>query len=59
MKRIINVHQSGLRPGHSTISAVSMVIHYVLNCMDKRQHCAALFFDLPKAIVTVDLSLQI
>ena len=34
------------------ISAASLVINYVVNCMDKRQHCAPLFIDLPKAFDT-------
>ena len=49
MKCIVNVHQSGFRPGHSTISAASLVINDVVNCMDKKQNCAALFIDLAKA----------
>lgn len=51
------LNQLGFRPGHSTISTAYLVIHYVVNCMDKRQHYAALFIDLSKAFDTVDHSL--
>jgi hypothetical protein len=48
LKCILNVHQSGFIPSHD-----------VVNCMDKRQHCAALFIDLSNAFDTVDHSLLI
>lgn len=44
---MVNVHQSGFRPGHSTVSAATLVLD-VLNCLDHKNHCAALFIDLSK-----------
>jgi hypothetical protein len=41
------------------LSAASLVINDVVTCMDKRQHCAALFIDLSKASDNVDHSLLI
>lgn len=59
LKCILNVHQSGFRLGHSSLSAASLVINEVVNCMNKRKHCAAVFIDLSKAFDTVDNSLLI
>lgn len=56
---ILNVYQSGFRPGHSTFSAAMLVLNEVLNCIDHRNHCAALFKDLSKAFDTVDHPLLI
>jgi hypothetical protein len=49
----LNVHQFGFRPGHSTISAATLVLD-VLNCLNNQNHCAALFVDLSKPFDTVD-----
>ena len=58
-KSILNVHQSGFRPGHSTFSAASLVLNDGVNCLDRKKQCAALFIDLSKAFNTVDRSLHI
>lgn len=51
---ILQSNQSGFRPGHSTVTATSLVVNDILNDLDTRQHCAALFIDLSKAFDTVD-----
>ena len=51
---ILNVHQSGFRTGHSTISAASLLINDIVSSLDKKCHCAALYIDLLKAFDTVD-----
>jgi hypothetical protein len=56
---IVNVYQSGFRPGHSIFSAAMLDLKDVLNCLDHRNHCVALFTDLPKAFDTVDHPLLI
>ena len=40
---ILSTYQSGFRPGHSTISAASLVVNDIVGSLDKKQHCAALF----------------
>ena len=37
-----------------TVSAATLVLHDVLNCLDHKNHCAALFIDLSEAFDTVD-----
>lgn len=51
---ILQSQPSGFRPGHSTATATSLVINNILNGLDSRKHCAALFIDLSKAFDTVD-----
>ena len=51
---ILSPHQSGFRPKHSTISAVTLVTNDIISGLDKKKHCAALFVDLSKAFDTVD-----
>ena len=51
---ILSPHQSGFRPKHSTISAVTLVTNDIISGLDKKKHCAALFIDLSKAFDTVD-----
>ena len=51
---ILQSQQSDFRPTHSTITASSLVVNDIVNCLDSRQHCAALFVDLSKAFDTVD-----
>jgi hypothetical protein len=55
---MLNVHQSDFRSGHSTVLAAMLVLN-VLNCLDHRNHCAAIFIDLAKAFDTVDHPLLI
>ena len=56
---ILNVFQSGFRPGHSTVSAAPRVLHDIASAFDNKQDCAALFIDLTKAFDTVDHSRRI
>jgi hypothetical protein len=58
LKCILNVHQSVLDQVIALLIAASLIIH-VVECMDKRQHCAALFIDLSNDFETVDHSLLI
>ena len=53
---ILSPLQSGFRAGHSTVSAVSLVINNIVSALDDRKHCAALLIDLSKAFDTVDHS---
>lgn len=46
--------QSDIKFGHSTITATTAVVDDVINSLDKKQHCVALFVVLPKAFDTVD-----
>ena len=55
---ILNVFQSGFRPGHSTVSAAARVLNYIASALDNKQDCAALFINL-KAFNTVDHSIHI
>ena len=50
----MSTSQSGLRPGHSTVSAATLVLEDVLYCFENTNHCAALFIDLSKAFDMVD-----
>ena len=54
---ILSPHQSGFRPNHSTVSATTLVVNDIVNGLDNRKHCAAVFIDLSKAFDTVDHSL--
>ena len=51
---ILSPHQSGFRPNHSTITAITLVTNDITSALDRRKHCAALFVDLSKAFDTVD-----
>ena len=54
INNILNTSQSGFRPGHSTITATSLVINDITTELDRKQKCAAIFIDLAKAFDTVD-----
>ncbi len=54
VNNILQPQQSGFRPGHSTITAVTLVVNDIVNSLDNRKHSAALFIDLSKAFDTVD-----
>ena len=51
---ILSPHQSGFRPNHSTITAITLVTNDIVSALDMRKHCAVLFVDLSKAFDTVD-----
>lgn len=51
---VLNLHQSGFRPMHSTISAITLVVNDIISNIDKKKHCAAVFVDLSKAFDTVN-----
>lgn len=52
--------QSGLRPGHSTITASTAVVDNTVNLLDKKQYTVALLKNLTKAfdIVYIDILLN-
>ena len=52
-KNILSAVQSGFRSGHSTTTAAMAVANYIINALDEKQHCAALFVDLSKAFDSV------
>ncbi len=54
---ILNDHQSGFRAGHSTIIAALLVTDDIINSLDSKKSCAALFVDLSKAFDSVDHNL--
>lgn len=51
---ILNVNQSGFRPGHNTITATTSVVNDLVKALDTKMKCAARFVDLSKAFDTVD-----
>ena len=53
-KNILRGVESGFRSGHSTTTAAMAVANYIINALDKKQHCAALLVDLSKAFDSVD-----
>lgn len=46
--------QSGIRKQHSTVTAAMKVFSDIINALDCKQICSALFLDLSKAFDTVD-----
>jgi hypothetical protein len=53
-KYILNVNQSGFRPGHSTISVTTFVLNDLVKTLDTKMKCATLLVDLSKSFDTVD-----
>lgn len=51
---ILSPTQSGFQQGHNTIAAVTSVMNDIVNALDNKKSCAALFIDLSKAFDTVD-----
>jgi hypothetical protein len=47
---ILSNVQSGFRLGHSTTTAAMAVANDIINALDKKQHCAALFVNLSKGL---------
>lgn len=56
-KQIFPLHQSGFRPGHSTVTALANISDDILNAQDKRMVTALVLLDFSKAFDTVDHSL--
>lgn len=54
-----STYQSGLRQGHSTVSAASLVVNDIVCSLDKKQHRTSLFINLLKAFDTMDHSLSL
>lgn len=46
-----------IKSGHSTITATTLVVNYIVNVLDAQINCAALFVDLSKAFNIVDHSI--
>ena len=53
-KGLLNKHQSGFRPNHSTMTALLNVTEYWLNKLDKGMFVGVIALDLQKAFDTVD-----
>ena len=54
LNNILNCHQSGFRPRHSTTTAATKVINDIVHALDNKQDCVALFIDLSKAFDSVN-----
>ena len=50
----MNINQSGFKPGHSTITTTTLVVYDLVNALDTKIKCAALFVHMSKAFDTVD-----
>lgn len=53
--KLISQNQYGFRKGLSTEDAVSALLNYVVDKIDKKQKCLGLFLDLSKAFDTVSV----
>lgn len=51
---ILSLYQSGVRKQHSTITAPLKVVDDIIEALEIKKTCAALFIDLYKAFDTVD-----
>jgi len=51
---ILSEHQSGFRKQHSTTTAAIKVVNNIIEALDCKNYCAAVFIDLSKAFDTVD-----
>ena len=58
LNNILSPFQSGFRKQHSTATAAIKVINDIVEAMDAKKYCAALFIDLSKAFDTVDQSIS-
>ena len=56
---ILSTYQSGFRKQHSTTSAALKVTNDIIDAVDSKRFCAALFIDLSKAFDTVDHNILI
>uniref|UniRef100_A0A3Q3BE22 Reverse transcriptase domain-containing protein n=1 Tax=Kryptolebias marmoratus TaxID=37003 RepID=A0A3Q3BE22_KRYMA len=56
---ILQTVQSGFRKKHSTVTATLKVINDLIQALDNKKHCVALFIDLSKAFDTVNHKLLI
>lgn len=56
---ILSRYQSGFRKKHSTVSAALKVLNDIIEALDLKKVCAALFIDLSKAFDTVDHNILI
>ena len=54
VNNILSQHQSGFRKRHSTITATLKVVNDIIESLDCKKYCAAVFIDLSKAFDTVD-----
>lgn len=52
-QHVLQPQQSGFRLHHSTVTTTTAVVDDIVNRLDKKQHCAALFVDQSKAFDTV------
>ena len=57
-KCILDVNQSEFRSGHSTITATSLVVNDLVNALDAKMNCAALFVDLRKLLILLIMLLS-
>lgn len=56
-KQMLPLHQSGFRPGHSTVTALVNISDNILNAQDKKLATALVLLDFSKAFDSVDHSL--
>lgn len=54
MTGVLGPTQSVFSQRHSTITAVTSITNGIINALDNKKSCAALFIDLSKAFNTVD-----
>ena len=43
---ILNLHQSGYRSAHNTLTATAKVVNDIVNALDNKVVCAAIFVDI-------------
>ena len=52
--KLLSDNQFGFRSNHSTVHTMLKFMNHVLNALNKKKHCIAIFCDLRKAFDTVD-----